>query len=192
LNGILRIVTDDIFLGQKLYRELVPLFSHIDVSQSASGAADVFLFDTRTHLPEADAPSVFYLAEDPDGFPRERTLPLPLPIGLAASVLESENKAAPLVLSESERALRLYGKTVKLTEVEYSLLSALVRANGSFISRDALRNAVWGEQSSDGLLNVYIHYLREKLENDGERVILSSRKSGYALAEKFTRRDSEC
>ena len=32
----------------------------------------------------------------------------------------------------------------------------------------------------------------EKLENDGEKVILSSRKSGYALAEKFTRRDSEC
>ena len=91
---------------------------------------------------------------------------MPLPIGLAASVMESENKSAPLVLSESERALRLYGKTVKLTEVEYSLLSALVRANGSFISRDALRNAVWGEQSSDGLLNVYIHYLREKLEID--------------------------
>ncbi len=192
MNGILRIVTDDIFLGQKLYRELISLFSRVEVAPSASGAADVFLFDTRTHMPGADTPSVFYLTEDPDGFPKERTLPLPLPIGLAASVLESKKEITPLVLSESERALRLYGKTVKLTEVEYALLSALVQANGSFISRDALRNAVWGSQSSDGLLNVYIHYLREKLENGGERVILSSRKSGYALAEKFTRRDSEC
>ena len=67
-----------------------------------------------------------------------------------------------------------------------------MEADGAFISREALKSAVWGAESSEGVLNVYIHYLREKLERDGEKVILSSRKSGYALAEKFKRGSGAC
>ena len=79
-----------------------------------------------------------------------------------------------------------------MTEVEYSLLSALAAAKGEFISRTDLRTAVWGTEGTDGLLSVYIHYLREKLEGGGEKVILSSRKAGYALAEKFAKGADEC
>ncbi|MBR2324601.1 MAG: winged helix-turn-helix transcriptional regulator [Clostridia bacterium] len=191
MNGVLKIVTRDVFLGQKLYRELSSRFSHVEIAENPSGTADLWLFDTRTHKPEADAPQFFYLAADTKALPEERTLPLPLPIGLAEKML-GQKKASPLILLENERALRLYGRQIKLTEVEYALLRAIVEADGAFISREALKSAVWGAESSEGVLNVYIHYLREKLERDGEKVILSSRKSGYALAEKFKRGSGAC
>lgn len=72
-----------------------------------------------------------------------------------------------------------------LTEVEYRLFSALVSRDG-FTSREELSQTVWGEHES-GLLNVYIHYLREKLEHSGERVIISSRKEGYKIDGKYER-----
>ena len=191
MNGVLKIVTRDVFLGQKLYRELSSRFSHVEIAENPSGTADLWLFDTRTHKPEADAPQFFYLAADTKALPEERTLPLPLPIGLAEKML-GQKKASPLILLANERALRLYGRQIKLTEVEYALLRAIVEADGAFISREALKSTVWGAESSEGVLNVYIHYLREKLERDGEKVILSSRKSGYALAEKFKRGSGAC
>ena len=49
------------------------------------------------------------------------------------------------------------------------------------MSREELVTAVWGEGADDGVLNVYVHYLREKLEKENERVILYSRKSGYRI-----------
>ena len=44
---------------------------------------------------------------------------------------------------------------------------------------------VWGDGADGGVLNVYIHYLREKLEAGGEKIILSSRKQGYKIVEKY-------
>ena len=191
MKGVLKIATADVYLGQKLYRELAPLFQHIEISRDATGDADVWLIDTRTQENVADAPNIFYLADTPDAYASERTLPLPLPLGRAAAML-GQTKAPILVLSDDTRSIRLYGSKIKLTEVEYALLHALVKAEGAFISREELRRRVWGEESSEGLLNVYIHYLREKLERGGEKVILSSRKSGYAIADKFTGRTEEC
>ena len=40
-------------------------------------------------------------------------------------------------------------------------------------------------------MNVYIHYLREKLEADGEKIILSSRSHGYKIDEKYLT-EGEC
>jgi DNA-binding response OmpR family regulator len=34
------------------------------------------------------------------------------------------------------------------------------------------------------VLNVYVHYLREKLE-DGKKIIISSRKLGYKIDERY-------
>ena len=191
MKGVLRIATADVYLGQKLFRELSPLFQRIEIVRDATGDADVWLIDTRTQKNVTDAPNVFYLSDTPNALPEERTLPLPLPIGRAAAML-GQARVPILVLSDDTRSLRLYGTQIKLTEVEYALLRALIKAEGAFISREDLRRSVWGEESSEGLLNVYIHYLREKLERGGEKVILSSRKFGYAIAEKFTGRDEEC
>lgn len=193
MQGFLKIITNDPYLGQKLRWELSEIFDRIEVTDTLDGRADAYVFDCRLDAPIPQGESFYYLTEGTDpAFPVERCLPLPLPLGLAIEKLQGHTAPPPLVLLEKERALRLYGEEIRLTEVEFSLLLALVRARGQFLSREALRAAVWGSEGTDGLLSVYIHYLREKLERGGEKVILSSRKAGYALSEKFAKEDSVC
>ena len=60
------------------------------------------------------------------------------------------------------------------------LLSVLKAAKGKSVSREQLIKEVWGEKGNDGLLNLYIHYLRQKLEKDGQRHIFSVRGKGYS------------
>lgn len=73
---------------------------------------------------------------------------------------------------------------IRFTELERCLFMKLYEAGGEFVSRDELFS-VFAEGSSESMLNVYIHYLREKLERGGVRVIISSRKHGYKIDEKF-------
>ena len=193
MRGFLKIVTKDLYLGQKLRWELSEYFDRIDVSDAVGGKSDAMIFDCRLGAPIPKGETVFYLTEDGDtSLPSEHCLPLPLPLGLASEKLQKREVAAPLLLIHEERSIRLYDQKIRLTELEFSLLSVLFEAKGAYISREALRTAVWGEEGTDGLLNIYIHYLRTKLERGGEKVILSSRKSGYALAEKFVKGEGEC
>ncbi len=71
------------------------------------------------------------------------------------------------------------GKHERLTPTEEKLFTLLKEANGNPIPREKLIREVWGEQGTEGLLNLYIHYLREKLEKDGVRRIFASRGKGY-------------
>lgn len=193
MKGFLRIVTGDVYLGQKLKWELCDSFDRIDVSDKADGFADALIYDCRLGdpLPEGDA--VLYITDgESDAIPAEKCLFLPLPIGAAKERLSAKKTPPAFLLLAKERAIRFYDRKIRLTEVEYSLLSALWEARGAFIRREDLRAAVWGAEGTDSQLNVYIHYLREKLESSGEKVILSSRKEGYALAEKFAKGESKC
>ena len=81
-------------------------------------------------------------------------------------------------------------REIRLTELERGLFERLYRAKGEFVSREILAEVFSGAESAS-ILNVYIHYLREKLERDGMRVIFSSRKSGYKIDEKFFAREAE-
>ena len=49
-----------------------------------------------------------------------------------------------------------------------------------------------GDDADGGILNVYVHYLREKLEKRGEKIIISSRKSGYKIDEKYLKGEVSC
>ena len=75
-------------------------------------------------------------------------------------------------------------KKISLTEVEGKLLVELLKAE-EFVSRNSLLKSVWGANNDSGVINVYIHYLREKLEKSGEKIIISSRKYGYKISEKY-------
>lgn len=100
----------------------------------------------------------------------------------------SGKRQAPLSLDKKERAAYLYGDKIRLTEVEFSLLNTLFEA-GDFVSREVLLRTVWGDEATDGIINVYIHYLREKLEVRGEKIIISSRKMGYRIDEKYLKEE---
>lgn len=85
------------------------------------------------------------------------------------------------VMRERQSAL-VAGEEISLSSREYALLRALYEAKGEYVTREALLKTVWGDTESDpGVVNVYIHYLRRKLERGGHRFIASSRGLGYAL-----------
>ena len=60
----------------------------------------------------------------------------------------------------------------------------LCSADGEFVSREEILHSVWSGDADPGIINVYVHYLREKLE-DGEKIIVSSRKNGYKIDGRY-------
>ncbi|MCL5961014.1 MAG: response regulator transcription factor [Chloroflexi bacterium] len=74
-------------------------------------------------------------------------------------------------------------REVLLSALEFQLLVYMVRREGAVLSRDALVAAVWGTgyEGSTREVDVYISYLRRKLEPDPSqpRYILSSWGRGY-------------
>lgn len=98
---------------------------------------------------------------------------------------ESSGDTALLKISNEGRLAILRGERIKLTELEMSLLSALIKRGGDYASREEILCEVWSADSDPGIINVYIHYLRDKLEKHGEKIIISSRKCGYKIDEKF-------
>ena len=103
----------------------------------------------------------------------------------------SETRAAP-VLGIGDRCAYLRGRKIKLTELELSLLCRLMSAKGEFVSREQLLSDVWHGEAERGIVNVYIHYLREKLEADGEKIILSSRQFGYCISKRYLSEEEIC
>ncbi len=89
------------------------------------------------------------------------------------------------LLSLGKKCAVLRGERIALTELEFLLLGALVGAGGEFVSRERLLSLVFGDGCSQSMLNVYIHYLREKLEKNREKIIISSRKYGYKISEGY-------
>ena len=90
-----------------------------------------------------------------------------------------------LVLKPDTKTVVLDGKRIKLTDMEYALLTLLVENSGDFVSREQIIKRVWNDTADGGVVNVYVHYLREKLEYSGEKIILSSRKNGYKINENY-------
>ena len=113
---------------------------------------------------------------------------LPLPFRhediLSAVAKAGEESLKPLTLSQDGRHAYLFGEVIKLTEVEYRLLERLLDEDG-FVSRDELLHSVWGEGFDSGVVNVYVCYLRRKLEKGGNKVIIASRGEGYKIDERY-------
>ncbi len=90
-----------------------------------------------------------------------------------------------LSIDLGERRVERNGQPVHLTPTEFRLLAVLAERPGRAFSPDTLRTRVWGGDYFD-VENVkrYIHYLRQKLEDDPENpeLILTERGFGYYLA----------
>lgn len=120
-----------------------------------------------------------------------RKIECDMPIPFSFSALRDAimgARSAPLVLSEDEKCAFLFGEKIALTELEFELLSKLMERD-DFTSREELLSALWQDEATGSVLNVYIHYLREKLEVGGEKIIVSSRRQGYRINEKFRKAD---
>jgi two-component system response regulator MprA len=78
-------------------------------------------------------------------------------------------------------------RQVSLTTLEFQLLEHLVRNPELVLSRAQLLDAVWGldADTTSNVVDVYIGYLRQKLEAAGEpRLLQTVRGFGYVLREE--------
>ena len=78
-------------------------------------------------------------------------------------------------------------RRVELTITEFALLSLLLQNPGQVLTRGQIFDRVWGYDFGSGsrTLEVYIGYLRRKLEEAGEpRLIHTVRGVGYVLREE--------
>lgn len=92
-----------------------------------------------------------------------------------------ENGIYPL---HSRRTVICGGEEIKLTDGEFRLFCCLFSKRGEYISRQELHKAVWQGEGDEGIVNVYMHYLRQKLEKNGQKLFHSARGKGYAYFDK--------
>ena len=181
----IEVYTDDRYLFQKI-RLLAP--DGVSVTQGRGNSANPIRLvdvDTARFVEDEEFISMSRIREDAD-------IHIPFSMDKISDVLAEGDKRAPaLILSDSERCVYLHGEKIRLTEVEYLLMSTLAHEKGGYVSREELLIRVWGGETEPGVLNVYIHYLREKLEACGEKIILSSRKCGYKISEKYLLEEGE-
>jgi two-component system, OmpR family, response regulator len=94
-------------------------------------------------------------------------------------------RAGSLELDTSARELRVDGTSVELTGTELALLEYLMRNPGVVLSRDQLREQVWGDgfEPASNVVDIYVHYVRRKLKKAGadHDPIRTVRGLGYAF-----------
>jgi DNA-binding response OmpR family regulator len=90
-----------------------------------------------------------------------------------------------LELNRSARTVTDEGKKIELTDVEFSLLEALMRAPGKVVAREEISESVLGRKFHpfDRSLDMHVSRLRRKLgERGGEERVKTIRGVGYQLA----------
>ena len=76
-------------------------------------------------------------------------------------------------------------RPVALTAREYQLLLLLLERKGTVVSREQILSHVWNDQqgAASNVIEVYVRYLRQKLEDGGERRLIHTvRGVGYVFA----------
>lgn len=100
----------------------------------------------------------------------------------SADVLQFED----LSLNRQTREVFRDGRAIELTAKEFDLLEYLLSHARQVITRDRILEEVWGYDfmGDSNIIEVYIRYLRLKLEKAGEkRIIHTVRGVGYVLRE---------
>ncbi|MBQ8879728.1 MAG: winged helix-turn-helix transcriptional regulator [Clostridia bacterium] len=170
---LIRVLTDDDYLWQKIFLALRGVAGCERVTTLDGGALNVY------------DPRASYVGEIPDGsITLGVDVPLPFTYAQLIDAIEKKGGNNKKILTRGDRCAYLRGERIPLTEVEGALLDALMDRSGEFISRAELMDLVWHGEAECGVLNVYVHYLRQKLER-GEKIIISSRSEGYKIDGRF-------
>jgi len=93
-------------------------------------------------------------------------------------------RVADLELDTGTRSAHRGPRPIALTSTEYRLLLHLMREAGRVIPKSDLTHRVWGYnfEGNDNVCEVYVGYLRQKLEAGREpRLIHTLRGAGYTL-----------
>jgi DNA-binding response OmpR family regulator len=102
----------------------------------------------------------------------------------APSAERSLIRLGDLIVDPGRRSVRRGRREIELTRREFELLEELARHPNMVLSRQQLLERVWGyDFEVDGnVVDVFVGYLRRKLEADGEpRIIQTVRGVGFVL-----------
>ena len=98
---------------------------------------------------------------------------------------ESAFKVGELEVDQLRRHVTIRGAEIKLTPIEYKLLTTLVRHAGKVVTHQQLLREVWGPTHDDQAhyVRVYMAHLRHKLEAEPARprYLLTEPGVGYRL-----------
>lgn len=88
-----------------------------------------------------------------------------------------------IVIDTDAYTVRLHGQTLDLTYKEFELLKYLAANQGRVLTRQALLDAVWGEDYIGGsrTVDVHVRRLRAKLGGEHDHLIGTVRNVGYRL-----------
>lgn len=93
---------------------------------------------------------------------------------------------ADVELDTGTRVAHRKGREIELSPTEYELLALFLRRPRQVLTRDIILDRVWGIdfEGSSNVMEVYVGYLRAKLEAEGElRLIHTVRGVGYVCKE---------
>lgn len=96
---------------------------------------------------------------------------------------QEETTCGKLSVNRKTREVHFDGHKVELTFKEYELLQYLLENQDRVVPRDELLNRIWG-YGYDGetrTLDIHIRTLRQKLGEEGQEYIRTSRGVGYRL-----------
>ena len=116
-----------------------------------------------------------------EGEGTEEFLARPFRLDALEGLLLRTRKMRGLRMLPDGTDLLMDGERIHLTPGEHALLARLVAAEGKPVRRETLHAEVFGGKGDPGIVNVYMHYLRRKLERNGRRVICVMRGQGYIL-----------
>ncbi len=99
---------------------------------------------------------------------------------------DSKLEFSDLTLDLGSRLAYRGSRAIELSTTEFNLLSFFMNHPQRVLTRDVLMQKVWGfeYQGESNVLEVYVGYLRQKLEKDGERRLIHTvRGAGYVMRE---------
>ena len=92
-----------------------------------------------------------------------------------------------LAMDTATREVLRSNRKLELTTKEYDLLELFLRHPRQVLTREVIYDRIWGYDfgGESNIIEVYVRYLRQKMEADGEaRLIQTVRGVGYALREE--------
>jgi heavy metal response regulator len=95
-------------------------------------------------------------------------------------------RVSDLELDQDTKVVKRAGKRIPLTTKEYMLLEYLMKNKGKVLSRSDIAEKIWDIKFDSGtnVIDVYINFLRKKIDKDYEMKLIQTQKGmGYVLAE---------
>ena len=96
-------------------------------------------------------------------------------------------KFADLVMDTGAREVRRGSRKIELTAKEFDLLELFMRHQRQVLTRELIFDRIWGYDfgGESNIIEVYVRYLRQKLESENEpRLLQTVRGYGYVLREE--------